>query len=75
VDSPIINTITDFLAFAGIGFVIRRINIPTFLPGLQLENGKIIIDTEKLPYPGDIRHEAGHLAAYNTGVRETISDP
>ena len=31
-----------------------------FLPGLQLENGAIIIDPEKLFYPGDIIHEAGH---------------
>jgi hypothetical protein len=40
-----------------------------------LENGSIIVDPDKLLYPGDILHEAGHLSAYPPGVRETISDP
>ncbi|HUC79992.1 MAG TPA: hypothetical protein VMR70_03715 [Flavisolibacter sp.] len=33
-----------------------------FLPGLLIKEGKIFIDKEQLLYPGDILHEAGHLA-------------
>ncbi|MDB5086582.1 MAG: hypothetical protein JWR09_576, partial [Mucilaginibacter sp.] len=52
----------------------RPINQDTFLPGLLLENGKIIIDTDKLLYPGDILHEAGHPATMPPGIRETMID-
>jgi hypothetical protein len=75
VNQPVIDTIAGFLNLVGIGYVMRPINGETFLPGLQLENGKIVIDTEKLLYPGDILHEAGHLAAYTSDIRETIGDP
>ena len=59
----------------GLELIFRPIDEPTFLPGLLLENGKIIADPEKLLYPGDILHEAGHLAAYSPEVRATIGDP
>jgi hypothetical protein len=55
--------------------IVRPIEGATFLPGLLLENGRIIADPEKLLYPGDMLHEAGHLAAYTTDVRATMSDP
>jgi hypothetical protein len=58
----------------GIPVIRRAISEPTFLPGLQLENGNLVIDTEKLQYPGDMLHEAGHLATMPPGVRETMSD-
>ena len=51
----------------------RPINEPGFLPGLLLENGVLIVDTEKLLYPGDMLHEAGHLATMPPEVRETTS--
>jgi hypothetical protein len=34
----------------------------TFLPGVTLEPGGLIVDAERLLYPGDLLHEAGHLA-------------
>ena len=43
-----------------------------FLPGLLIENGAIIIDAEKLKYPGDILHEAGHLAVLLPDERKTL---
>ncbi len=46
-----------------------------FLPGLFISNGKILIDKEKLLYPGDIIHEAGHLAVIPSAERATISGP
>ena len=59
----------------GIEVVMQPIEQSTFLPGLLLENGKIIADPEKLLYPGDLLHEAGHLAAYAPEERKTIGDP
>jgi hypothetical protein len=47
-----------------IGFQIRRIELTqqTFLPGIAVDHGAILIDESKLLYPGDLLHEAGHLA-------------
>ena len=53
----------------------RPIDQPTFLPGLLVENGRIIADPEKLLYPGDLLHEAGHLASIPPDERKTTGDP
>ena len=70
---PVIDTITDFLISIGIDVIRRPATDSPFLPGLELENGKIIIDPDKLLYPGDILHEAGHLATMPRDVREATS--
>ena len=74
-DRPVIDTIVDFVTSIGLEVVKRPIEHDTFLPGLLLENGKIIVDYDKLLYPGDILHEAGHLAAYGPETRQAIGDP
>jgi hypothetical protein len=51
-----------FLKGIGINVIYRTIPANTFLPGLSIEGGCIIIDREKLLYPGDILHEAAHIA-------------
>jgi len=47
-----------------IGIDVRTVALPekTFLPGLDIRNGAILVDAGRLTYPGDILHEAGHLA-------------
>jgi len=75
VNQTVVETITNFVESIGLSVVTRAIEEDTFLPGLLLENGKIIIDPDKLLYPGDILHEAGHLAAYEPEIRQTIGDP
>jgi hypothetical protein len=69
-----VDIIICFLGSVGINVVMRPINHHTFLPGLELEDGRLIIDTEKLLYPGDILHEAGHLATMPPELRKTMSD-
>jgi hypothetical protein len=74
-NSGVIDKITIFLNTIGLEVVMRSIDHPTFLPGLMLENGKIIADPDKLQFPGDLLHEAGHLASIPPDVRKTISGP
>ena len=53
------------LAFlAGIGLPVREEDFQetSFLPGILIRNGQLVIDRARLLYPGDILHEAGHLA-------------
>ncbi|WP_281233622.1 hypothetical protein [Flavobacterium gelatinilyticum] len=44
----------------------------TFLPGLALGPNCIYIDYTKLLYPGDILHEAGHLAVTTAAERKLV---
>jgi len=48
----------------GIGLPCRRgaIADATFLPGIRIAAGGLVYDPEKLAHPGDLLHEAGHLA-------------
>lgn len=57
-----IKKITTFLNEIGIETIFRAIDQETFLPGILIDRGRLIIDEEKLLYPGDLLHEAGHIA-------------
>lgn len=47
-----------------IGFQFREVEISqrTFVPGIAIDGGTLLIEKSKLLYPGDLLHEAGHLA-------------
>lgn len=47
-----------------IGIAARRgvISDQSFLPGVEIVNGGIVYDENLLTYPGDLLHEAGHIA-------------
>lgn len=51
-----------FLQEIGISVRWAALAGPTVLPGVAIERGVLVIDTAKLLYPGDVLHEAGHLA-------------
>jgi hypothetical protein len=44
-----------------------------FLPGIRLEAGGLLVDEARLEYPGDLLHEAGHIAAAPPEARERMS--
>jgi hypothetical protein len=48
----------------GIGIEVRdaALDDPCILPGLDIRGGAIIVDQTRWLHPGDILHEAGHLA-------------
>ena len=54
-----------------IGIDVRTAALPeeTVLPGLDIRDGAILIDPARLKHPGDILHEAGHLAVTEPAVR------
>ncbi|WP_431241528.1 hypothetical protein ACQ9BO_15830 [Flavobacterium sp. P21] len=60
-----------FLNEIGIDVIEKQLD-STFLPGLELGSNCIYIDYEKLLYPGDILHEAGHLAVATSVERKLI---
>ncbi|MEZ4857866.1 MAG: hypothetical protein R2781_03575 [Flavobacteriaceae bacterium] len=70
--STILDTIIDFLNSIPIKIIEKKISHDTFLPGIQLCGSSIYIDREKLKYPGDLLHEAGHIAVTEASVRPLI---
>lgn len=54
--------IVNFLITVGLEVRAERIEESTFLPGIQIQHGVLIVDESRLKYPGDLLHEAGHLA-------------
>ena len=54
--------IIDWLREIGLSVREATIDGESFLPGVTLEPGGLIVDPERLIYPGDLLHEAGHLA-------------
>ena len=56
----------------GIGIEVRAETLgDTFLPGLEIRDGALLIDEARLAYPGDILHEAGYIAVSDPATRGT----
>lgn len=70
----ILENIFAFLKEIGIPFNLTQIEVETFLPGLQIRNGELQIDLQKLKYPGDLLHEAGHIAVTTSEERGVLND-
>lgn len=62
-----------FLGEVGIGWRYEEVPRDTFLPGLEVVAGVIVIDREQLRHPGDILHEAGHIALIPLEKRSLFS--
>lgn len=60
--NPLVRQIADFLISIGLEVRAEPLLEGTFLPGMFVDHGALVIDEERLCYPGDLLHEAGHLA-------------
>ena len=65
----LIDVITRFLLDIGLQIRKTQLTHQTFLPGIAVDHGTILIDESRLLYPGDLLHEAGHLAVIPTEKR------
>lgn len=72
-EDALTNRIAEFLNGIGIKVVPRRLDGESFLPGVLIERGRLLVDEAKLRYPGDLLHEAGHLAVAPTCLRPGLS--
>ena len=59
-----------------VGLRVHEAALPadTFLPGIRLVDGGLVVDPERLAWPGDLLHEAGHLAVLPPDVRAIAHD-
>jgi hypothetical protein len=70
--NPVTERIANFLAGLGLGIRGGTISGPTVLPGIQIERGILIVDEAQLSYPGDLLHEAAHLAVVPAARRSLM---
>lgn len=71
-NQEIIETIVRFLKSINIDVVEQELPDDTFLPGISISGSSIRVDFEKLKYPGDLLHEAGHIAVTDEKTRTLI---
>lgn len=58
----LISKLTGFVQSAGVPVRSEAIEGETFLPGLTIIDGTLVVDGDRLEWPGDILHEAAHIA-------------
>ncbi len=61
-----------FMEEIGLGWDAADLPEKTFLPGLCVRQGRLLVDAARLAYPGDILHEAGHLAVTPAADRGSL---
>ncbi len=74
---PIQAQIVAFLDRIGIPVAIEPVADDSFLPGVTIRQGTLVFDPAHLPYPGDLLHEAGHIAVTDPALRpklDAVSD-
>jgi hypothetical protein len=66
-------TIVDFIR--GVGITVETAALPEdgFLPAIAVRDGRLVYDPDRLHYPGDLLHEAGHIAVIDPALRPTVS--
>jgi hypothetical protein len=57
-----LRAIVDFLRGIGLSVAETDLSHETLLPGVDIASGGLLFDRAKLVWPGDLLHEAGHLA-------------
>ena len=72
-EADLVVRIIGFLNNIGIKVVLGDVADETFLPGIEVVDGTLIVDKVKLKYPGDLLHEAGHLAVSPALARTRLS--
>ncbi|MET1076853.1 MAG: hypothetical protein ABWY06_02420 [Pseudomonas sp.] len=65
--------IVDFLGFIGLHVEAAEVPLDTVLPAIWVENGCLYYDPQRLRHPGDLLHEAGHLAVAPAAERTSLT--
>jgi hypothetical protein len=66
---PLTAKLVSFVQGIGIDVQCAELTGPTFVAGLDIRFGAVQVDDKRLVYPGDILHEAGHIAVTNPQLR------
>jgi hypothetical protein len=70
--NAVIDTICRFLASIGLPPIIGPLPPDTLLPGVTIIGGRLAVDPEQVRWPGDLLHEAGHIAVTPAALRARL---
>jgi hypothetical protein len=70
--NPITDRIAGFLSGIGLGIRAGNLSGPVILPGIRIQGGVLVVDEAQLSYPGDLLHEAAHLAVVPAARRNLL---
>lgn len=73
-DDPITARIVAFIEGIGIPVIEAPVPEGSFLPGLRIRDGALLYDPATLDWPGDLLHEAGHIAVTDPALRPALDD-
>lgn len=68
--SDMIERIVAFVRGIGIPVTEDAVAADSFLPAVAVVKGGVVVDRARLQWPGDILHEAGHLAVLEANARD-----
>lgn len=63
----------QFIKSLGINVHFKTLDPAQILPGISIEQGAIFIEEKQLLFPGDVLHEAGHIAVVPLAERHTLN--
>ncbi|QDX24940.1 hypothetical protein FPZ54_02100 [Sphingomonas suaedae] len=72
-DSELFDRIVAFVRGVGISVTTGQVAPDSFLPAIAVVDGRLVIDRARLQWPGDILHEAGHIAVTEAAARATLN--
>jgi hypothetical protein len=73
-NDSIAERIVAFLTKIGIPVVVEPLAVDTLLPAMTVRDGALVIDPARLEWPGDLLHEAGHIAVTDPALRPTLNE-
>lgn len=76
---PLVSQIVAFLEGIGIPVTVEPVAGDSLLPGATVRGDTLVFDPDRLTWPGDLLHEAGHIAVSDPMTRanqaEVSPDP
>lgn len=69
---PLVVTIVTFLRSIGLEVVAGELDVDRIVPGIAIDGGVIVVDETRLQFPGDLLHEAGHIAVAEPDERAQL---
>ena len=66
---PLIRRLTAFVQSIGIDVIPASSLSPCRFPGLDIQHGRVLVDETRVLHPGNILHEAGHIAVTHPSKR------
>jgi hypothetical protein len=70
---PLTARIAAFLEQIGVEVVATELEDATFLPGIAVDRGRLLVDEARLTWPGDLLHEAAHIAVAPSAARPLMT--